>query len=62
VAGGALQETDAEVRLELLDGVGHRRARQAEILRREREAEPLDHPREDAHRFQSIHLLFVTTG
>ena len=38
---GPLQEAHAEARFKLLDRIGHRRARQAEILRCQREASPL---------------------
>jgi hypothetical protein len=52
-----LQEPDAEPRFELLYGVRHRRARQVEILGREREAAPLHHPRKHPHRVKSVHIV-----
>jgi len=58
VARRSLQEARAELRFELFDGLGHGRARQAQILRGLGEAAPLDDVREDPQGFEFVHRLF----
>ncbi len=53
---GPLQQTHPKTRLKLFHRVRHRRARQAEILRRQRKTAPLHHPREHPHRVEPVHL------
>src|ERR1700730_10957715 len=53
---GPLKETHAEPRLESLHRVRHGRTRHAQILRGDREAASLHHPREHPHSLESVHL------
>jgi hypothetical protein len=55
VAGRALEQADAKARFEPLDGVGHRAARQTEIVGGPSEAPALDDPGEDTHRVEPVH-------
>ena len=55
VARRALEQADAQARLEPLDGVGHRAARQTEIVGRPGEALAFNDPGEDAHRVEPVH-------
>ena len=52
---GPLQQTHAKPRFKLLHGIGDGRARQTEIIRRQREAAPLHDPREHPHRVETVH-------
>jgi hypothetical protein len=54
-----LQEADAEARLQLLDAVGRRRARQPEVLGGERKAAPFHDAGEQAHGVDPVHDLTV---
>jgi hypothetical protein len=53
---GPLQQAHAKPRFKLLHGIGDGRARQTEIIRRQRKAAPFHHPREHPHRVESVHL------
>jgi hypothetical protein len=59
VARRALEQADAQARLEPLDGVGHRVARQAEIVGRPSEAPALNDPGEDTHRVEPVHARSI---
>jgi len=55
MARRALQQPDAQPRLELLDGVSHRRARQSGIFGRQREAAPFHDAGEHPHGIEPVH-------
>ncbi len=65
VAGGPLQQADADPFFELLDRRGRGRARNAEVGRRGAEALPLHHPDQQAHAVEFVHcssfLEFICT-
>lgn len=55
VASGPLQQSRPESRLQLLDGVRHRGARQVKIGRRPREAPALHDATEGPHGVEAVH-------
>jgi hypothetical protein len=59
VARRALEQPGTQTRLEALDGVGHRAARQAEIIGCPSEAPALNDPGEDAHRVEPVHARSI---
>ena len=60
MAGGPLEEADAEPCLQLLHRIGDGGAGEPQVLRREGEAAPLDDPGEDPHGVKTVHLNPVT--
>jgi hypothetical protein len=59
MARRALEQADTQARLEPLNGVGHRAARQTEIVGGPSEAPALNDPGEDTHRVEPVHARSI---
>ncbi|MNY19974.1 hypothetical protein D3C86_1534330 [compost metagenome] len=56
-ACGPLQQPDSQPPLQIVDDLGHRRSRHLHVVRRQRKAAPLHHPRKQSHCVKPVHPI-----